>query len=356
MFRSREVYVYKNSIKNARMQTEEEHFDEWMTDYISGHLSGENLQKFHTLLKSDALYRERFKKLSQAHARLLVPRFAKIEAQNYEKLLRRLNLKPENTMQVRLRPWKKLRRIAAAVAFAIASSLIGYYLGNEMQQGKPAPALCRMEVPLGSQTKAVLPDGTVVRLNSGSVLKYDPAFINKKNREVYLTGEGYFEVHKSPHKPFIVHTEDLNIKVLGTVFNIRAYPEEPNIQVALIAGKVNVFSRSETQGNVLLKPDQQAVYEKRSGKLFSEAIDAAVTARWTTGRLSFVNASLPAIMKDIERKFDVRIAIGSEKMKSEIFSGSIGSELSLEEILDYLDVDGKYEWTRQGNVITITDK
>ena len=75
--------------------------------------------------------------------------------------------------------------------------------------------LCQMEVPLGSQTKVVLPDGSVVCLNSGSVLKYDPAFVRNKNREVYLVGEGYFEVHKNTEKPFIVHTEDLNIKFWG---------------------------------------------------------------------------------------------------------------------------------------------
>ncbi len=70
-----------------------------------------------------------------------------------------------------------------------------------------------MEVPLGSQTKVILPDGSVVCLNSGSVLKYDPAFLRKKSREVYLIGEGYFEVQKNPEKPFIVHVDDINVKV-----------------------------------------------------------------------------------------------------------------------------------------------
>lgn len=341
------------------MKTENETFDRWMTDYMAGDLSGEELQKFHALLKSETFYQERFKELARRHARLLVPRFAGEEADNYEKLLRRLNLQKTAAPPVfPARPfsWKTIRRIAAAVALLIATSVAGYYIWDGRRQAAPEAVLCRMEVPLGSQTKAVLPDGTAVCLNSGSVLTYDPAFMKNKNREVNLTGEGYFEVSKNAAKPFIVHTGELHIKVLGTVFNVRAYQDEPNIEVALLEGKVNVFSRSETRGNVVLTPDRQAVYDKRSKKLISETVDAEIAIRWTTGRLSFVDASLEEIMKEIERKYDVRIVIGSEKMKSEFFSGSISSKMSLDEVLNYLDVDDKYEWTQKGNVITITDK
>lgn len=340
------------------MKTDKENFDEWMIDYMAGCLSDENLQKFHALLQSDVLFQKRFKELAQEHARLLAPRFARIQADNYETLLRRLNRKEEAPARPMGRfPWKNLRRIAAAAALLVASALAGYYLWNDLHETARPPVFCRVEVPLGAaQTRTVLPDGTAVYLNSGSVLKYDTAFMQPAEREVYLTGEACFEVRKDAGKPFIVHTEKLNIKVLGTVFNVRAYPDEPNIEVALVEGKVNVFSRSETEGNIVLHPDRQAVYERRTGKLFSEAVDAEAATRWTTGRLSFVDASLPDILKEIERKYDVRIVIGSERMKSEIFSGSIGPEFTLDELLDYLDVDDKYRWTQEGNVITITDK
>ena len=202
----------------------------------------------------------------------------------------------------------------------------------------------------------ILPDGSVVCLNSGSVLKYDPAFLRKKNREVYLIGEGYFEVQKNPEKPFIVHADDINVKVLGTVFNVRSYPEDSEIEVSLIKGKVNVFSASETRDNVILAPDEQLTYDKRSGKMNHHHVDALQTSQWTTGRLSFVNASVPEIMKAIERKYDVRIVIHSKYLDKEVFSGSISPKLTVEEILDYMDVDNKYSWSRSGNVITITDK
>ena len=177
-------------------------------------------------------------------------------------------------------------------------------------------------------------------LNAGSKIVYSQGF-GVDDRRLKMEGEGYFEVHKNTEKPFIVHTEDLNIKVLGTVFNIRAYKEEPNIEVALVEGKVNVFSQSEEKGNIVLRPNQRAVYDKKTRVLFSDAVDAEAKALWTTGRLSFVNESLADIMKDIERRYNVHIIIEAESMKTEIFSGSISSKLSLDEILDYLDVDDK---------------
>lgn len=79
-------------------------------------------------------------------------------------------------------------------------------------------------------------------------------FSVKRAREVYLIGEGYFEVQKNPEKPFIVHADDINVKVLGTVFNVRSYPEDSEIEVSLIKGRVNVFSASEIRDNVILAP------------------------------------------------------------------------------------------------------
>ena len=341
------------------MKDNNEEFDKWMMDYMTGSLSGEDMQKFHTLLRSDIHYRKRFKDLSAIHAKLLIPHFVAEEADNYEKLLRRINLEKStslrNSSSHRI-TWKSIRRIAAVIVLLITSSIACYYVWDDVWRTSQDVVLCQMEVPLGSQTKVVLPDGSVVCLNSGSVLKYDPSFMKNKNRDVYLTGEGYFEVQKNQHKPFIVHTGDLNVKVLGTVFNVRAYTDESNVEIALVKGRVNVFSQSETIGNVVLNPNQRAVYDKKSRSLFSEDTDAKVAALWITGRLSFINTSLVDIMKELERHYNVRIIVESEHMKTEIFSGSINSKLSLEEMLDYLDVDNKYVWTRKDNVITITDK
>lgn len=337
------------------MEKEREIFEELMLDYLAGKLSKDNEQKLLHFLKSDVFYRQKYEEMARTRAKSFIGHFEKEKQANYEVLSTKLGLRKE-TEKKRIPFWHSFSRVAAVALLVITTSIAAFYIYKDIDKASQTGVLCQMEVPLGSQTKLVLPDGTTVCLNSGSILKYDPTFLHKKNREVYLVGEGYFEVQKNPNKPFIVHAGEINVKVLGTIFNVRSYPEDPLIEVSLLEGKVNVFSKSETSGNVILAPDEQLTYDKKSGKINHRHADASQAAQWTTGRLSFVNASVPEIMKDIERKYDVRIVIHSKYIDKEVFSGSISPKLTIEEILDYIDVDNKYSWSRNGNVITITDK
>ena len=337
------------------MEKELEIFEELMLDYLAGKLSEDKEQQLLHFLKSDVFYRQRYEEMAKTRAKSFVGQFEKEKRANYATLSARLGLGREK-QKIKMPLWRTFSRIAAVVLLALTTSISTYYIYKDVAEASHADALCQMEVPLGSQTKLILPDGTTVCLNSGSVLKYDPAFLRKKNREVYLVGEGYFEVQKNPEKPFIVHADEVNVKVLGTVFNVRSYPEDPSIEVSLLEGKVNVFSKSETRGNVILSPDERLTYDKKSGKMSHYHADAQQASQWTTGRLSFVNASVPEIMKDIERKYDVRIIIQSKYIDKEVFSGSISPKLTVEEILDYIDIDNKYSWSRNGNVITIMDQ
>lgn len=330
-------------------------FEELMLELLAGNLSQEGEQKLTHFLESDISYQQQYKEMARTRAKALVGKFEQEKQANYDILAAKLGLKKKSEKR-KLLLWRTFSRVAAIALLVLAASITGYYIYNDIVDSNQEMVLCQMEVPLGSQTKVVLPDGSVVCLNSGSILKYDPDFLRKKNREVYLVGEGYFEVQKNQGKPFIVHADDINIKVLGTVFNVRSYPDDSEIEVSLIEGRVNVFSVSETQGNVILSHDEQLTYDKRSGKMSHCHTDALLASQWTTGRLSFVNASVAEIMKDIERKYNVRIIIRSKYLNKEVFSGSISSKLTIEEILDYMDVDNKYSWNRSGNVITITDK
>lgn len=335
------------------MEKQTQDFDELMMDFLSGSLSKEDTRNFYALLKSDMCYRQRYEEMAKAHAKLLVPYFEKQKNTNYEHLINKLGI--GETKRALFVPWQKIRRIAAVVLLLLTTSVASYYVYNDLSTPQNA-ALCRMEVPQGSQSKVVLPDGSEVCLNSGSILEYEPDFGRNRTREVRLVGEGYFQVSKNPAKPFIVHTNDIHVKVLGTVFNMRAYANDHVIEVSLIEGKVNVFSQSETNGNVILRPNERLTYDKDSKKMWTDNVDAKRFAQWTTGRLNFVNASLVDIMKDIERKYNVRIVVNSRHMKGEIFSGSISPKLTIDEILDYIDVDNKYCWERSGNVVTISDK
>lgn len=342
---------------NARklyMEKQKQEFDDLMADFLTGSLSEEDARHFYGLLKSDIRYRRRYKEMAKVHAKSFIPFFEKEKKDNYDQLIRQLETagKLRHALFV---PWQKAGRIAAAVLLLITTSIATYYVYNDWVTPENT-TLCKMEVPHGSQSKVVLPDGSEVCLNSGSVLEYEPDFGKGHTREVRLTGEGYFQVSKDAGRPFIVHTNDIHVKVLGTVFNMRAYANDKVIELSLIEGKVNVFSRSETNGNVILRPNERLTYDKSSKKMWTDKVDAKRFAQWTTGRLNFVNASLVDIMKDVERKYNVRVVVDSEHMKGEIFSGSISPKLTIDEILDYIDVDNKYRWERSGNVVTISDK
>lgn len=353
MFVFRDVYYIQTDMK--KMENKPDVFEELMLDFLAGKLSEEGERELFRFLESDPSYQQRYKEMARTRAKSLVGKFEQEKKADYKALSAILGLTKEPVKR-RVMLWRVCSRVAAVALLVLTTSIAVYYIYRDLAETYWDSALCRMEVPLGSQTKVVLPDGSVVCLNSGSVLKYDLGFLRRKSREVYLVGEGYFEVQADPKKPFIVHVDDIKVKVLGTVFNVCSYPEDEEIEVNLIKGKVNVFSASETQGNVILSPNEKFTYNKRSGKISHFHADALQASRWTTGRLSFVNASVPEIMKVIERKYDVQIVLRSRHIEKEVFSGSISSTLTVEEILDYIDVDKKYSWSRNGNVITVTDK
>ena len=337
------------------MENQLKEFEELLVDYFAGNLSEEDSRRLCTLMKSDRIYRQKYEEMAKVRAKSFVPRFENEKKTNYAELVSKLSMHPNRKHSTfSLRQWGY--RIAAVVLLVITMSVTVYYIYNGIQIAGQSKQLCMMEVPLGSQTKVYLPDGTVVCLNSGSTLKYSPSFLKQKTRDVYLTGEGYFEVEKNPERPFIVHTNELKVKVLGTVFNIRSYHEDPEVEVDLVEGKVNVSMNSDEKKNVVLSPDECLIYNKERQQMRKDVTDAKRMTLWTTGRLNFVNTSFVSLMKDIERRYNVKINIESEQAQKEIFSGSIDVKLSIEDVLEYIDVDKKYTWTRKRNMIVVQDK
>ncbi len=336
------------------MEEKLKEFDHLLTGYLFGSLTSEELGALSALLKSDALYREYYDEMAKLHAKSFIPRFEQEKRSNYLQLSRTLGF--DKPVKASKKIFLSFRKIAVVIALMITSTIAIYYMYNDISISNQASQMVEMEVPPGSQTKIVLPDGSIAFLNSGSVLKYDASYSNRKNREVYLSGEGYFEIKKDEKRPFVVHAQELNVKVLGTSFNVRAYEEDPEIEVSLIEGKVNAYSVSETEGNIILYPDEHLIYNKKTKKMWSSKTSASLAIRWINGRISFVNTPLRDIVRQIEQRYNVKIEIQTERMKNEIFSGSISTKLSIDGILDYIDVDKKYERTQRGDTIVITDR
>lgn len=347
--------IYKSTWNSpCNMEKQIEEFDRLMIDFLAGSLSENDKRKFYELLNSDRLYEKRYGELAKIYANSFIPRFDAKKKKNYAALIRQLDI--HTVKPTGLFPFFRFSRVAAILILLLTTTVSVYYLYQDIKGGARTPILCEMEVPLGSQTKIVLPDGSVACLNSGTTLKYDALSMNKKTREVYLAGEGYFEIQTDPDKPFIVHAGGIRVKVLGTIFNIKAYSDDPETEVTLIKGKVQVASSLQPADTRLLAPDQCLVWDKETRKMWTKQVDALQSAYWITGRLNFVNARLTDILKDIERKYNVRIIVESKRMEKEIFTGSISNTLTIDEILDYIDVDNKYQWQQTGNLIILTDK
>ena len=330
------------------MQEKEDLFGQRLNDYMLGVISDAEKAELFALVRSSETFRKQFEEAAKLMALLSVPK----AEEEKEKSFRRLSGRMQASAQKQKRMvWMKWGRWAAAVLVLAATSVSSIYLYKGSVESVEA-LLCEMVVPLGSQTKLRLPDSTVVVLNSGSVLKYAATF-GQKERNVYLSGEGYFEVSKDKEKVFSVQTGDAKVRVTGTVFNVRSYPDDKETEVALIDGGVEV---SVGEKSVTLKPNERALYDRQSGRLERSEYDTNKSALWTTGKLSFVNASFREMLKEIERKYNVKIHVESEKVEDEFFSGTINADMTLQEVFNFIDVDKKYRFESSGNTIVLKDR
>jgi len=193
--------------------------------------------------------------------------------------------------------------------------------------------------PLASRTSLILPDGSKVWLNAGSAISFSNRF-GKKSRVVRLTGEAYFDVQKD-EIPFRVETKEFSVKVLGTAFDVFAYPGE-DAEVTLERGKVQL----ETNANVKadLNPGQQAVISKSDGQIVKRDIDSKAFVSWKDSRLTFDDVPLEKVVLCLERWFNVEIAFKDASIRNLKVNGCIEYE-SILEVLDLLKITAPIDYT-----------
>lgn len=198
--------------------------------------------------------------------------------------------------------------------------------------------LNQLIIPYGNQSRIVLSDSTVVWLNAGSRLSY-PTLFKNKTREVFLMGEAFFEVSKNPEKPFIVKTSDLDIRVLGTKFNVSAYQEDDLIQTVLKEGSVDIRRQGPLffKHHVVLKPNQLASFDKTTNETTIDNVDADYYTLWTKGLISFEDIELNRIIKQLERFYNVSINISDPEKKMMRISGKLDLKQERKEVMEYLE-------------------
>ncbi len=190
-----------------------------------------------------------------------------------------------------------------------------------------------VETPRGRQFQLTLEDGTHVWLNAASSIRFPLAFTGQERR-VEITGEVYFEVAKNKAKPFIVKTGDMQIEVLGTHFNVNAYADEADIKTTLVEGSVRIIN-GKTAG--ILKPGQQA-QASGTGKLqISDHADLEEVLSWKNGRITFTNAGLESIMRQVSKWYDVDVEYAGS-VSSRTFTADISRNTNLSEFLKVLEL------------------
>lgn len=263
---------------------------------------------------------------------------------NKEKAFDAFKARVEATQVVRKKVHPMLLwRYAAVVALLVTFSALSFWQGGE--RVKDSFAQIVVEAPLGSRSKLFLPDGTMVWLNAGSRMSYSQGF-GVDDREVRLEGEGYFEVTHNQKIPFLVGTKDLQVRVVGTKFNFRNYPQDAEAVVTLEEGKVALKNLMHREREVMLAPNERVILNKTDGKMWVEKATATNALQWTMGYLFFDEEMLIDIAAELERSYHVKIKIAEDSLKGFRFYGNfVRQEQSIREVLDVLSSTGKIRYT-----------
>jgi len=214
-------------------------------------------------------------------------------------------------------------------------------------------ATIAMTTTYGSRSEVVLPDGSVVKLNAGSNLKYHYDK-NSQTRKVDFSGEAFFEVAKSK-TPFVIETADgLKVKVLGTKFNLSTYPEDPRVQTSLFEGKVELSQ--DGSESLILKPGQMAILDKNSNKINFTEGEISQTTSWMQNKLYMENMSLREVCIKMERWYDVQITLSDKSLGEKIHYTGVLKEQTVLDVLNALCQLSSIKYELEGKEIMISGK
>jgi transmembrane sensor len=200
--------------------------------------------------------------------------------------------------------------------------------------------VAEIQCPLGVRTRFQLPDGTIGFLNSGSTLQYPVRFSG--SRKVTVSGEAFFDVVHDPDNPFVVYTSNLNVKVLGTRFNVIAYEDGAKEEIILNEGRVEVDAKNGEQLDILI-PNQKLVLNKGQMTFSTTAVEASQYIGWTEGKLIFRNEGMQEVAERLGRWYNAEIRIEDEELLDHSFHATFIDE-PLEEVLKYIALTTPYTY------------
>lgn len=325
--------------------------DERIEKYFNEELSSTERLQFLRDVGSDETLKKQFAACQNSYALLnLSPH---LENRNTGKLKydRFVHLKRNRTLRKR---WlNRLGYAAATLILVVSSSLLTSRYIRDKKTGPEASEVNTLYTPAGQRARLVLHDGTEVWLNASSRLDY-PARFTGKERRVTVEGEAFFNVAKDPSRPFIVSAGEVDMKVLGTRFNVYSYPETGYVQTSLLEGSVRIYFPGKEKEGVVLKPNQQVTAAR--GKMTVEPIRLNEHFLWRDGVYAFEDEPLIDILKKMELYYDVKILVKDTSLFKETYTGKFRQRDSLDDVFRVLQNIRKFHVRKnaENNVITLS--
>lgn len=244
--------------------------------------------------------------------------------------------------QKKVRIMLKLLRIAAVLVGPVMLAL-GWYIGHH-EHSEKLITWNSVTAPRKHIAIWTMADGTEVWLNAGSTVSY-PTTDQANKREVKLSGEAYFKVAKDASKPFFVTTPNVTVRVLGTTFNVKAYPDEELLTTTLEEGSIELAAPKTGNATYQLKPGEQAIYQTNEGKVTISEVDAARFSAWRSEKFLFKDADLKTIITELERLYDIKIHIQNPKLAKLRFRGMFSYDQDLLDAFETLRRSVKLNYT-----------
>ncbi|MDR0712653.1 MAG: DUF4974 domain-containing protein [Bacteroidales bacterium] len=326
------------------------HINELLAGYFSGNLTAEQTDEVDAWVAASEENRRYLTSMQDIWFSSLAADMSRYDSEKaYGRFLNRKTAIDRKTKkpEVKSLVWK----IAVAVATLFLVSYISFKQGNRHFENALTDIV--IEAPWGSTTKTFLPDGTLAWLNAGTTITYSQGF-GIKERDVRLSGEGYFEVARNERLPFNVLTEETSVRVLGTKFNFRNYSDDNEAEISLLEGLI-LINNIHTGENVRIHPDRRVIIDKKNGKMLVSKINADNTAEWINGYVFFDEELLGDIVKKLERSYHVKIIMKTPEMKQLRFYGNfIRKKQSINDILDAMASTGKLKYHIQNSEIILS--
>lgn len=325
--------------------------DERIEKYFNEELSSTERVQFLHEVDSNETLKKQFAEYQNLYALLnLSPQIEnrKIGKQKYDRFVHQ----KQNRILRKL--WlSRIGYAAAILMLVVSSSLLTLWYTQDEEVAFVANEMNTLYTPAGQRACLVLQDGTEVWLNAKSKLVY-PAQFTGKERRVKVEGEAFFNVAKDSVKPFIVSAMDVDMKVLGTQFNVYCYPDAGYVETSLLEGSVRVFFSGKEKEGILLKPDQQVT--AAHGKMIVKPIRLNDHFLWRDGVYAFENEPLIDILKKLELYYDVKIVVEDTTMFNETYTGKFRQRDSLDDIFKILQQIRSFKFCKdtENNIITLS--